>query len=193
MQISEEEKTAIIKKVVKKLAKKFRFGYHTNEDMEQEAYYFVYKQLPKWDGVRSFYNFVYTVVLSRLDNFSRNKYMKKCPCKLCYGKPQGGTLHPDKNHCQRYNDWYDNNRKIGNIMSPIGITCVDEEGESRTFIPDSGGEHLANDEIWAIIDEQLPCKMRSTYLRMKEGVGGIPEDEREEVLTEIRKILHLTA
>lgn len=192
MQISEEQKHETIRKVVKKLAKRFRFGYHTNEDMEQTAYYFAYKQLSKWDGVRSFYNFIYTVVLSRLDNYCRNNYLKKCPCKLCHHRKDGDTLHPDKKHCQRYKDWYQNNKIIGNITSPIGITCVDEEGESNTFIPDVAGENLSKEEIWERIDEHLPCEMRPTYLRMKEGVSGVSDEERDKVLAEIRKILKLT-
>lgn len=159
--------------------------------MEQEAFYFAYKQLHKWDQTRSLYNFIYTVVLSRLDNYCRNNYMKKCPCKLCYGRTDGDTLHSDKKHCSRYHDWYDNNRKIGNIISPIGITCMDEEGEENAFAPDAVCENLSKEEIWALIDEHLPAKLRSTYLRMKEGVSGVSEEERSEVLAEIRKILNL--
>lgn len=192
MHLDEKEKFEIIKKVVKKLAKRFRFGYHTTEDMEQEAYYFAYKQLPKWDGERSLYNFIYTVVLSRLDNYCRNNYMKKCPCKDCHGRKDGDTLHADKKYCSRYNDWYENNRKIGNIVSPIGISCMDEEGETNAFVPDNVSDKLSNQEIWELIDTHLPCEMRSTYLRMREGVTGVSEEEREKVLVTIRKILSLT-
>lgn len=117
--------------------------------------------------------------------------MKHCPCKLCYGTSDMETRHPDKRHCQKYNEWYDANRKRGNIMSPISIDYMDEEGEENAFYQDMMGEDLTKKEIWDLIDEHLPAQMRSNYLRLREGVPGVSEEERGEVLAEIQKILKI--
>ena len=115
--------------------------------------------------------------------------MKPCPCKLCYGKGEGETHHPDKLHCKQYHSWYAANKRRGNIMSPIGITCVDEEGETRTYMPDTVADDYDKNEVFELIDKGLPLEMRSTYLRMKEGVSGVSTEEREIVLAKIREIL----
>ena len=188
--MDENEKLEIIRRVVRKLARSYKFGYHTAEDMEQEAYCLAYEALPRWDGKRSLYTFIYTHVKNRLQTFVRDNYMKPCPCKFCYGKSNGETLHPDKQHCDKYNSWYDANRRRGNIMSPIGFTCVDDENEKNFFIDDEVYSTLERQEIFDLIDEHLPAELRASYLRMKEGVCGVTEIEREEILTIIRRILN---
>lgn len=159
--------------------------------MEQEAFCLAWEALPRWDGKRSLYNFIYTHIKNRLQTFVRDNYLKPCPCKLCYGKSDGYTLHPDKKHCQQYHSWYEANRKRGNIMSPIGLTCVDDEKESNFYINGDAEVSISNKEVFDIIDTHLPAKLRATYLRIKEGACGVSEEERSEVLTTIRQILSL--
>lgn len=74
-------------------------------------------------------------------------------------------------------------------MSPIGITCVDEEGETKTFCPDTVHDEMEKAEVFELIDKNIPISMRSTYLRMREGVSGVSEEERDLVLTKIREIV----
>ena len=175
--------------MIKKLARQYRFGYHTVEDLEQEAFVLAWSALPRWDGQRSLYNFIYTHVKNRLQTFVRDNYMKPCPCSLCYGKGEGETEHEDKLHCKKYHSWYAANKRRGNIMSPIGITCVDEEGETKTYMPDTVSKDAENAEIFDLIDKNIPHDMRGTYLRMKEGVTGVSAEERERVLAKIREIV----
>ena len=74
--IPEEEVLEIIEIVATRLCHKFKFGYHTAEDIKQQARMFAWEGLDKYDEIRPLENFLWTHVRNRLYNFKRNNYSR---------------------------------------------------------------------------------------------------------------------
>ena len=74
--VSESEFVQVWEKISKKLGYKFKFGYHSHEDMKQQAAIFALEGLKNYDYKRPLENFLWTHVRNRLFNFKRNNFSK---------------------------------------------------------------------------------------------------------------------
>ena len=82
--ITEQELLDTIDIITKKLAYKFKFGYHQIEDMKQQISIFALEGLENYDNKRPLENFLWTHVRNRLFNFKRDNYQRPDkPCKTC--------------------------------------------------------------------------------------------------------------
>lgn len=70
------ETLAIIHKIAKQLAPKFRFGYYDISDIEQEAIILGLDAVKRWDQIRPLENFIYTHIRNRLGTLKRDKYYR---------------------------------------------------------------------------------------------------------------------
>ena len=83
----------IIERVSSRLAQKFRFGYHTIDDMKQQAALFAWEGIyDSWDDSRPLENFLWIHVRNRLYNFKRNNYGRpEKPCEYTKHLAECGT------------------------------------------------------------------------------------------------------
>lgn len=179
-----------IQRITKKIAKKFKFGYHTNADMEQQAFIYGMKALDKYDPSRPLPNFLYRHILNRLINFKRDNFKRTdCPCVLCHNKESGSTGHEDKQYCKSFIKWRNRNYDKMSVIVPFNITNINDEKEKRTRINSSALIDIQIEELLEKIDRDLPVELRSFYLQMRQKISGIPKARRDEVIEELKKIL----
>ena len=82
--VTEEEFLQVLENISKRLAHKFKFGYHTYEDMKQQAAIFALEGLEKYDNSRPLENFLWTHVRDRLFNYKRDNFQRPDkPCLTC--------------------------------------------------------------------------------------------------------------
>lgn len=186
--VDESELLKVIDIITKKLAYKFKFGYHDIEDMKQQISIFALEGLKNYDHKRPLENFLWTHVRNRLFNYKRDNYQR--PDKPCYSCPlfnkqnSSCTKYSNKNDCELYRNWSERNESKKNLMH---LTTIDE-------IKDYGNAFLQNSlsiedqEIVKILDEKLSGEIRSIYLRLKGG-SKIPKSDRDKLLSKVQEIL----
>jgi DNA-directed RNA polymerase specialized sigma24 family protein len=197
--MTENEVVEIIDKVAKGLAPIYRFGYHTIEDMRQQAKIIAIEGLDKYDANRPLENFLWTHVRNRLYNFKRDNYER--PDKPCFNCPfnaydpglkqsdNGCSLHLQLINCEPYSQWYNRNAPKRNLMNPTDIDNINDEKEKNTKVTDENLEAADTKIVFETIDKHLPINMREDYIKMKFGIK-IPKKRREEILESIRSILN---
>lgn len=170
--VSEQEFLEAVENVSKKLAHKFKFGYHSFEDMKQQAIIFALECLDKYDKSRPLENFLWTHVRNRLFNYKRDNYQRPDkPCHKCehYDPLFSCTNNAckafdNKSDCSLYRLWENRNNNKKNIMSPQNIE--DSSVFSNTDNLISG---IADKELLNIIDNNIPPSERVLYLKLKHG------------------------
>lgn len=189
--ISEEEFISAINNVTKKLAHKFKFGYHNFEDMKSQATIFALECLDKYDKSRPLENFLWTHVRNRLFNYKRDNYQRPDkPCIKCeFHNPKNGPDNFCKKfckpeECQLYSLWQKRNNNKKNLMSPQYI----EEQKIANSEENSFISKIANKEILDIIDNNLPPSERENYLKIKHG-ERIPRNDLVKLQQEIMIII----
>lgn len=190
--ISEKELLIVIEKVVNKLAYGFKFGYHTLEDIKQEARLRALIALPKFDPKKqTLEGFLYLDLKNKLINFKRDNYKRpiECPCQICKNFLNGETLHPDGRYCESYLKWCNKNNKRLNISQPLSIETINDEKEKSIKVFCNYTNQLEIKEIKNKIDIILPVDIRSYYLRMLEGLP-VPRIKRKEVESFIKIVLN---
>ncbi len=166
--MTEEEVLSVIDRIARRLASKFRFGYHSVEDMRQMAALFAWEGMSSYDGIRPLENFLWTHVRNRLYNEKRNKYER--PDKPCCHCPlfceSACNKYDDLLECDLYRGWYTRNTAKKNLMSTIDLDAVHDEKEDNMHQLDN--EHnLDKKEIIRIIEKHLPVEYREDYIRLK--------------------------
>lgn len=177
--VTEEEFLRVLDNISKRLGHKFKFGYHSYEDMKQQAAIFALEGLEKYDKSRPLENFLWTHVRNRLFNFKRDNYQR--PDKPCTGCPfydpnrqestSECTQYQNKNDCSEYDIWYTRNTNKKNIMKPVGIEDLQNQ---HVYVPNLNSESsildlVANQQILDILDKNIPVEHRSSYLKLKNG------------------------
>lgn len=170
--VLESEFLAVLDKITKKLIHKFRFGYHSTEDMKQQASIFALEALDRYDGKRPLENFLWTHVRNRLFNFKRNNYQRPdSPCIGCkfhdkkLEKSESGCLEfTNKIDCHLYNNWFKRNENKKNIMQPSYI-----ENEQEYFSSKFGSDIAGDKEIVEFLDANIEAEFRESYLKLKHG------------------------
>lgn len=192
--ITEEEFVVVWEKISKKLGYKFKFGYHSHEDMKQQAAIFALQGLKNYDNKRPLENFLWTHVRNRLFNYKRDNYQRPDkPCLTCpFHKPNDPKHTSDcsefsnKSECSLYTSWLNRNDNKKNIMKPIGLDNLTEN--QKETIKDNLFLNISNKEIINIINENISIKNRPIFLRFQGG-SKVPKTEFKKLLVEIKKIL----
>jgi hypothetical protein len=196
--VSEEEFLKVLENISKRLGHKFRFGYHSYEDMKQQAAIFALEGLQKYDNKRPLENFLWTHVRNRLFNYKRDNYQR--PDKPCLGcifhdpnchKSTNQCLEfSDKNNCPEYNTWNNRNTNKRNIMKPVGIEDLQEQNINISKLSSDStiADIVANEQIIKILDENIPAQHRPAYLKLKYG-DKVYKTELNKLLECIQEIL----
>lgn len=192
--VSEADFIAAWEKISQKLGYKFKFGYHSHEDMKQQAAIFALEGLKNYDTSKPLENFLWTHVRNRLFNYKRDNYQRPDkPCLTCpFYDPKNlkstnqCAEFKDKQECSLYSSWSKRNDAKKNIMKPIGIDSVSEN--SREINYSKLFEDISNKEILDIIDKNISVKNRPIFLRLRGG-SKVHKSEIKKLFNEIKQIL----
>lgn len=194
--VTEEEFLTVLDNISKRLGHKFKFGYHSYDDMKQQAAIFALEGLEKYDKKRPLENFLWTHVRNRLFNYKRDNYQRPDkPCLSCplYDPHCKNSINQcsefsNKNDCELYSSWEKRNNSKKNIMKPVGIEDIEDYGVKHHSKGDVS-ELVFNQEIIKLLDEKIPHTHRETYLKLKYG-EKICKSDLNKLLNIIREILH---
>lgn len=188
----------VIEIITKKLAYKFKFGYHDIEDMKQQISIFAIEGLKNYDHKRPLENFLWTHVRNRLFNYKRDNYQRPDkPCLTCpLYDPQnkesfsGCTKFTKKNDCDLYDSWEKRNSNKKKLMH---LTTIDEvKNYSNAFTDEENEEpllnNLANQEIINLLETKLTDSYRSIYLRLKHG-SKVSKSEKTKLYIKIKELI----
>lgn len=194
--ISEDEFLIVLDNISKRLAHKFKFAYHSFDDMKQQAAIFALEGLEKYDNKRPLENFLWTHVRNRLFNYKRDNYQrpdKPClscifydpHCKKSYNQCEE---YKDKNNCEELSTWNKRNETKKNLIQPMGI-----EDLSDSNIANKKNYDILNivsdNQIIKILDQEIPAQYRTAYLKLKYG-DKIYKSELLKLIDIIKTILH---
>jgi len=166
-QVSDAEFLEVLDKITKRLAHKFKFGYHSAEDMKQQAAIFALEGLKNYDYKRPLENFLWTHVRNRLFNYKRNNYQR--PDKPCLTCPlydpsfkvsnNQCSKFIDKKECEPYASWAKRNDAKKNIAKPSYV-------EDLSLLSGSNTSHESS-EIVSFLDSNIRSEYRESYLKLK--------------------------
>ncbi len=193
--VNEEEFLTVLENISKRLAYKFNFGYHSIEDMKQQAAIFALEGLKKYDNSRPLENFLWTHVRNRLFNYKRDNYQRPDkPClscrfydKHCANSQNQCTEFKNKNDCEEYDAWYTRNMNKKNIMKPVAIEDVGDNSLNLHSL-ESVADYVNNKQIFDLLDKHVPAPHRETYLKLKHG-DKIYKSDLQKILPIIKEIL----
>jgi hypothetical protein len=174
--MTEQEVIDTIERVADRYAHKFQFGFYTAEDIRQEAFMLGMEALDRYDPSRPLENFLAVHINNRLKTFKRDNYYRK----------DGSEDMEITNRKELKKSLRNESRK--NLMHPIDIDSVRQEGEKNMVFISNESDIMANKEIIRIINMSLDMSYRKDYLRMIDGVY-VSKSRREEVKSEIVRIL----
>lgn len=182
--VDEDEFLNIIETISKKLAYKFKFGYHSYDDMKQQISIFALEGLKNYDHKRPLENFLWTHIRNRLFNYKRDNYQR--PDKPCYSCPlwknSTCTKYANKHDCDLYSNWSKRNESKKNLMH---LTTIDEiKNYSNIFIDNA----LQSNEIINIIEKNINGEERTIYLKLKNG-NKVSKIEINKLTDKIKEIM----
>lgn len=191
--LTEQEILKTIEKVIRKVAAKFRFGYHDIEDMKQHARIFALDGLKRYDNTRPLENFLWTHVRNRLFNFKRDNYERPDrPCFSCeyYNEDLRCEceIFDDKSECLAYHCWYTRNSAKKNLIKPIELNHVNDEHEYHMYILDDVIDNVILNEIKEYLDKSIPVTLRADYVKLKYGIR-LPKYRRLQIEEEVIRII----
>lgn len=162
--ITEDEFVEIVGRISGRLISKFRFGYHTLEDIRQQVYVELLKAdrhglsiIDKYDegAGHSFESYLWVAIRNRLYNFKRDNY----------GRPdQPNEAKKSLMSTKEYNEFAD----------------------SRSAPDDSQSAY--SKEIFSIIDADIPVELRKDWLMLVNGVR-LPKTRKDKVVEKMQQIL----
>lgn len=175
---AEVEIVRVMQKVARVLAPSYRFGYHSNEDMEQEGIQYaliVLESNDKYDINQPLENFLYTHIHNRLYNYKRKHYTRlEPPCSCC------DPFNPPAYPCQKWLDWKSRNSSKQNIMQPLDMSNISDESEHNMYQESEVIDNTIGSELRTLLDRELPVELRRDYLQMIDG-KVIPKIRRDKV------------
>jgi hypothetical protein len=171
--VNTEEFLQALENISKRLANKFRFAYHSVDDMKQQAAIFALEGLQNYDNKRPLENFLWTHVRNRLFNYKRNNYQRPdkpchtCPlfdktCKVSLNQCQKYT---NKHDCDLYASWAKRNEVKKNIIQPSYI----ETSLYQSIEPTDFDLNIQNQELIKFLDLRVQSEFRESYLKLKHG------------------------
>lgn len=190
--VSEEELLSTIDIISKKLAYKFRFGYHEIEDMKQQISIFALEGVANYDHNRPLENFLWTHVRNRLFNYKRDNYQRpdkpcsSCPLfdKKCADTNNNCIAFANKLDCIEYSNWHSRNNSKKNLMYFNTLEDIKE------FLPQLQNKthSFENKEIIQIIEQELTGENRKVYLKLKYG-NKVYKHEINKLVEKIQEII----
>lgn len=182
--VDEDEFVRIIDIISKKLAYKFKFGYHSFDDMKQQISIFALEGLKNYDHKRPLENFLWTHVRNRLFNYKRDNYQR--PDKPCYSCPlfknPTCTKFSNKNDCELYYSWSKRNQHKKNLMH---LTTIDEIKDYGNIFIDNT---IENSEILNLIEQNINGEERTIYLKLKDG-NKVNKADMLKLITKLQEII----
>lgn len=174
--VDESDFLNIVSIITKKLAYKFKFGYHDIEDMHQQITIFAIEGLKNYDHKRPLENFLWTHVRNRLFNYKRDNYQRpNKPCLTCplydphlKQSSSGCSKYNNKEDCDPYHKWASRNNSKKNLMHLTTIEEIKDYG-SIFHSPQISSQVLDNVEILDDIESKLNGELREIYLKLKNG------------------------
>jgi hypothetical protein len=195
--VDEDEFLKIIDIIAKKLAYKFKFGYHDFDDMKQQISIFALEGLKNYDHKRPLENFLWTHVRNRLFNYKRDNYQrpdKPClSCPLydphCKKSTNQCEQYPNKEDCSLYKSWTDRNSTKKNLMHLNTIDEIKDYG--NTFISDENllVNSIETNELWKLIESHLTGEYRTLYLKIKSG-NKVSKGDMDKLASKLREIIN---
>jgi hypothetical protein len=182
---AEEAIMGVVQRVARCVSHSFIYGYHSREDVEQDAVVFALEVLETdvYDVSRPLENFLHIHVRNQLSNELRKHYMRlEPPCTCC------DSYNPPPFPCKKWLDWKARNESKQNLMRPLDMSNVSDEHESRMRTASSVVDDAVSNEVLNKIDRALPVELRSDYLRMRDHVV-IPKARRQRVREAVLAIL----
>lgn len=192
--VSTEEFLKVLDNISKRLANKFRFAYHSVDDMKQQAAIFALEGLKNYDNKRPLENFLWTHVRNRLFNYKRNNYQRpdkpchSCPffdkhCKLSTNQCEKFT---NKYDCDLYASWAKRNEVKKNIIQPTYIDpIIHQTSHTDNFI-----SSIQNQELVLFLDTNIEPEYRETYLKLKHGIK-ISKADLKKLKTHILELMEI--
>jgi hypothetical protein len=194
--IDENEFLRVIDVISKKLAYKFKFGYHDFDDMKQQISIFALEGLKNYDHKRPLENFLWTHVRNRLFNYKRDNYQR--PDKPCLSCPlydphckkniSGCEQYSNKEDCDLYSSWLARNNTKKNLMH---LTTIDEiKDYSSAFCSDDNllTNNIASNEIFNLLETHLNGEYRTLYLKVKNGTK-INRSDMDKLSAKLKEII----
>ena len=181
---SEQEVIDIIDGIANRLCYKFKFGYHSPDDMKQQARLFAWEGLEKYDGKRPLENFLWTHVRNRLYNFKRNNYSRlEKPCDTCeFFIKKKCTAFEDQEECNLYKGWLDRNNAKKNLMHSVSVEYDQKDKDMPSL------STLFAKEVLDLLDEELHVRFREDWIRFINNLK-LGKNRREKLLAAIMEIL----
>ena len=181
---SEQEVLDVIDNIANRLCYKFKFGYHSPEDMKQQARLFAWEGLEKYDNKRPLENFLWTHVRNRLYNFKRNNYSRlEKPCDTCeFYINKKCTAFVDQEECNLYKGWLDRNNSKKNLMHSISVEFDQKENTTSSV-----GTLFAK-EVVELLDAELHVRFREDWIRLLNNLR-LNKIRKDRILEEIKSIL----
>lgn len=192
-QVSEQELLDTIDIISKKLAYKFRFGYHEVEDMKQQISIFAIEGIENYDNDRPLENFLWTHVRNRLFNYKRDNYQRPdkpcltCPLydKFCADPDKDCLKYKHKADCETYQNWHSRNNSKKNLMYLNSIDDIKE------YLPNIHSSQLSeeNRELILFLQEYLIGDYRKIFLKLKFG-SKVYKNEMDKLANKIKEMLN---
>lgn len=157
-----------VDKTVSILARTFKFGYFSFDDMLQQGRLFALEALPRWDGIRQLENFIYSHVRNRFINFRRDYFCRNDP--------------PPTGQIEQFNLWVKRNQQKQALAQPAFQHPLPPVGAESVYHATDLKDTLEK------VDQNLPPDLRVTYLQMRSGLT-VPGHLRQKVETTIKTIL----
>jgi len=171
--VNTEEFLKALENISRRLANKFRFAYHSVDDMKQQAAIFALEGLENYDNKRPLENFLWTHVRNRLFNYKRNNYQRpdkpchSCPFfdKTCKVSLNQCEKYGNKHDCDLYASWAKRNEVKKNIIQPSYI----ETSLHQSVQPTDFDLSIQNQELIKFLDMRIQSEFRESYLKLKHG------------------------
>jgi hypothetical protein len=191
--VLEQDFLNAVENISKNLAYKFKFGYHSIEDMKQQIMVFALEGLKNYDNKRPLENFLWTHVRNRLFNYKRDNYQRpNKPCLTCplydpnLNQSNSGCLKfENKNDCELYENWTKNNCSKKNLMY---FSTIEELKDYSNVFFDNSLNLFDNIEIINFLKENLTDEYRVIFLKIKEGTK-VTKIEKDKLLEKIKSII----
>lgn len=187
LSVDENEFIKIVDIISKKLAYKFKFGYHDYEDMKQQISIFALEGLKNYDHKRPLENFLWTHVRNRLFNYKRDNYQRPDkPCLSCpLYKKSTCTKYTNKNDCELYYNWSKRNDAKKSLMH---LLTINELKESNNFFSSLDQTDVGNKEIMELLEQKLTGDDRIIYLKLKGG-SKVKKSDLTKLTDKIKEIM----
>lgn len=196
--VDEADFLKALNNISRKLAYKFKFGYHDTDDMKQQITVFALEGLKNYDNKRPLENFLWTHVRNRLFNYKRDNYQR--PSKPCLSCPlydpglkksdSGCTQYANKNDCDLYSSWLKRNSTKKNLMHFTHLENKENNNNDNLFISknDSSIETYIDKEFLLSIENLLTNEYREIYLKIKNG-AKVPKSDISKLRNHIESLL----